>query len=56
MGLKDLKVGGLKLGVLGTHFVSTFGVSTWGFVQGAHLGEWFNCLGSRDHFESQRGE
>ena len=56
MGLKDLKVVELELGVSGTHFVSTFGVSTWGFVQGARLGEWFNRLGSRDHFESWRGE
>ena len=56
MGLKDLKVVGIELGVSGTHFVSTFGVSTRGSVHGAHLGEWFNCLGPRDHFECLRGE
>ena len=35
---KGLKVVGHELWVSGTHFVSPFGASVWGSVQGAHLG------------------
>ena len=34
-----LKVVGHELGVSGTHFLSPFGASVWGSVQGAHLGD-----------------